>query len=192
MISGELLRILAGKGRVEIIRTLRAFPEKDFSINEIARASAIPPMTAWRGVNELRKAGLVKTRRVGNATCVKLTEDRESIRILRLIPDTDPQRAAARLYSEKLSVNPWLKECKLFGSIGRGEHSPGEEVDLAVIYDDTMVVESSVKAAAAEMALQIRDETNVAISPLFVPQKDMARKGGLAAELRDKETIWKR
>ena len=186
------MRILAGKGRVEIIRTLRAFPEKDFSINEIARASAIPPMTAWRGVNELRKAGLVRTRRVGNATCVKLTEDRESIRILRLIPDTDPQRAAARLYSEKLSVNPWLKECKLFGSIGRGEHSPGEEVDLAVIYDDTMVVESSVKAAAAEMALQIRDETNVAIAPLFVPQKDMARKGGLAAELRDKETIWKR
>ena len=192
MISRELLQILAGKGRVEIIRTLRAFPDTDFSVNEIARASGIPPMTAWRGVNELRSAGLVKTKKVGNATSVRLTEDRDKLRILRLIPDTDPQRVAARLFSEKLSVNSWLRECRLFGSIGRGEHSPGEEVDLAVIYDDTVVPESSAKAAAADIARQIKEETNVAIAPLFVPHRDMAKKGGLAAELRDKETIWQR
>lgn len=192
MISREFLKILAGKGRVEIIRTLRAFPDRDFSINEIAKASDIPPMTAWRSVNELRRAGLVKTKKVGNSTSVKLTDDRDKLRMLRLIPDTDPQRVAARLFSENLSVNSWLRECKLFGSIGRGEHSPGEEVDLAVIYDDSAVSESGAKAAAADIAKQIKEETNVAIAPLFVPQRDMAKKGGLAAELRDKETIWKR
>lgn len=192
MLSRELLEILAGRGRIEIIRTLKAFPERDFSINEIARASRIPPMTAWRSVNELKKSGLIRTRRVGNATCVRLTEDKDKLRALRLIPDTDPQRVAARLYSERLSNHSWLKECRLFGSIGRGEHSPGEEVDLAVIFDESITTESEVKTASAEIALQIREETNVAIAPLFVPQKDMARKGGLAAELRDKETIWER
>lgn len=192
MLSRELLEILAGRGRIEIIRTLKAFPERDFSINEIARASRIPPMTAWRSVNELKKSGLIRTRRVGNATCVRLTEDKDKLRALRLIPDTDPQRVAARLYSERLSNHSWLKECRLFGSIGRGEHSPGEEVDLAVIFDESITTESEVKTASEEIALQIREETNVAIAPLFVPQKDMARKGGLAAELRDKETIWER
>ena len=190
MISHEVLHILARKGRVDIIRTLKAFPDNDFSINELARVAKVPTMTAWRSVKELKQAGFLKTRRVGNAVSVRISDDREKQRTLRLIPDTDPQRAGAGQFAKLLGKNHWLKECRLFGSIGRGEHSPGEEVDVAVVYDDEIITEVDAKAAASAIAEAIKAETNVTIAPLFVPNREMTRKGGLASELRDKEVIW--
>lgn len=190
MISRESMQILARKGRVEIIRTLKAFPDNDFSINELAKVAKVPTMTAWRSVKELKQAGFLKTRRVGNAVSVRISDDREKQRMLRLIPDTDPQRAGAGQFAKLLGKNHWLKECRLFGSIGRGEHSPGEEVDVAVVYDDGIITEVDAKAAAFAIAEAIKKETNVTIAPLFVPYREMTRKGGLASELRDKEVIW--
>lgn len=192
MLSVDFLRILAKKGRVEVIRTLKAYSDRDFTINELAKAAKTPTMTVWRAVKDLKKLGLVKTRKVGNATSVSITDDKDRLRTLRLIPETDPQRMAARLFAGKLAENSWLEECKLFGTVGRGEHAPGEEVDVAVVYDDGKATESDAKAAAASVAEILRAETNVTIVPLCIPQKDMARRGGLGAELRDRESIWRR
>lgn len=101
-ISVELIGILAKRGRIEMIRTLKAFPDKDFTINELARTAGVPTMTAWRATKELKKVGFVKTRKVGNATSVCITDDHEKLRTLRLVPETDPQRAAAILFAKKL------------------------------------------------------------------------------------------
>lgn len=191
MLSKEVLRTLAKSGRIDLIRTLKAYPDRDFTVNELARTARVPTMTAWRAVKELKRAGLVKTRKVGNATSVKITDDRERLRTLRMIPETDPQRGAALDFASRLGESPWLRECRLFGSIGRGEHSPGEEVDVAVVYDDQAASESEAKEAASELAKAIMTETNVTIVPFTIALKEMGRKGGLASELRDKEVIWK-
>lgn len=192
MISQELLMILAKKGRVELIRTLKSYPERDFTVNELARTAKIPPMTAWRAVKDLRKAGFVKTRRVGNSMSVTLAAEHDRLRTLRLIPETDPHRSAAKDYSKRLSGQAWLVECRLFGTIGRGEHTPGDEVDVAVVFDEKAVEEEAAREAAIELAAEIKAETNVSIAPLLVSQRDMSKRSGLAAELRDKEIIWRR
>jgi predicted nucleotidyltransferase len=192
MISRENLSTLAKKGRIEIIRTLKAFPDNDLCINELARVAKVPTMTVWRGVKELKAAGFVKTRKVGNSISVRLSDDRSKLRTLKLIPDTDPQRAAAERYADMLGKNHWLKECRLFGNIGRGEHSPGEEVDVAVVFDDGITTEIDARSEAHVIAEAIKSETNVTIAPLFVPHREMNRKGGIASELRDKEVIWPR
>ncbi len=184
--------VLAKTGRIEMIRALKAFPDSDFSINELARSSKVPVMTAWRAVKDLKKVGFVRTRRVGNSTSVRLTDDRDRLRLLRLIPETDPQRSAAEQFSKLLGTNGWLVECRLFGSIGRGEHAPGDEVDVAVVYDETMIPDADAKAAAGTASERIRIDTNIAIAPLMVAKRDMTKKGGLASELRDKEVIWSR
>lgn len=191
MLSKEFLRILAKSGRIDLIRTLKAYPDRDFTVNELARTARVPTMTAWRAVKELKKAGLVKTRKVGNATSVRITDDRERLRTLRMIPETDPQRGAAMDFASRLGESPWLRECRLFGSIGRGEHSPGEEVDVAVVYDDQTITEPEAKEAASALAKSVMAETNVTIVPFTIALKEMGRKGGLASELRDKEVIWK-
>ena len=65
-------------------------------------------------------------------------------------------------------------------------------MDIAVVFDDGVVSEEVAKEVATTLAGQLGSETNVLIVPLCIPLRDMGRKGGLAAELRDKETIWKR
>ena len=192
LLSREFLSALARKGRVEVIRAMKSYPDRDFTINELARVAKVPVMTTWRSVRDLKQIGLVRTRRVGNAISVTLVDDRDKMRMLRLIPDTDPQKAAASIFADRLGVNPWLRECRLFGSVGRGEHAPGEEVDVAVVFDDSQVEEPGARSAAVQVASDIKAETNVAIVPFCIAQKEMTRKGGLAAELRDKEIIWRR
>jgi len=192
MISRETLNALAKAGRIEIIRTLRAYPDRDFSMNELARTSGTPTMTAWRAIRDLRKLGYVKTRRIGNAIVVSLTRDHQTLRALRIVPETDPQRSAAILFSSRIGVAGWVEECRLFGNIGRGEHSPGDEVDVAVVYDEETLQLDGAKEEAQGVAAQILAETNVTIVPFCLSKKDMARKSGLAAELRDKEVIWSR
>ena len=191
MISHDILMTLARRGRVEIIRTLKSFPGRDFTINELARTAHLPTMTAWRTVRDLKKSGFVRARKVGNSVVVSMTEDRERLRVLKLIPDTDPQRVAAVTYSRLLATKGWVAECRLFGSIGRGEHSPGDEVDVAVIFNEE-ISEEEAKAEAKAAAEIVRADTNVVIVPLCVASKEMSKKGGLAAELRDKEVVFRR
>jgi len=192
MISREILITLAKRGRVEIIRTLKSYPGRDFTINELARTAQVPTMTAWRTVKDLKESGFIRVKKVGNSAIVAITEDREKLRTLRLIPDTDPQRVAAITYSRTLAEYDWVSEGRLFGSIGRGEHSPGDEVDVAVIFRDDRIHEDEARSRAKEIAETIKASTNITIVPLCVPSKEMSRKGGLAAELRDKEVIFRR
>ena len=191
-LTRDLLKVLASKGRVEILRTLRAFPEEEFTINGIARAAKVPVMTAWRATKDLRAVGLVRTKKVGNATVVSLTSDAERLRLLRVLPETDPHRDAARMFAREVASNPWAEECRLFGTIARGEHIPGEEVDVAVVYDGEKAGEGTVRASVEEIANSVRTRSNVAIAPLCIEKKEMGRRGGLAAELRDKEVLWRR
>jgi predicted nucleotidyltransferase len=192
VISAELIGVLAKKGRIEMIRTLKAFPERDFTINEAAKAAGIPTMTAWRAVKDLKRVGMVKTRKVGNATSVAITDDRERLKTLRLVPETDPQRSAALAFAKRLGRNDWVQECRLFGNIGRGEHAPGDDVDVAVIFSEELIQAEQAKEQASEIASQLKQETNVLVVPLCISSKEMARKGGLATELRDKEVILRR
>jgi predicted nucleotidyltransferase len=187
-----LLVILARRGRIDIVRTLKSFPDRDFSINELARVSGVPTMTTWRAVNELKGAKVIKVRKVGNVRSVRIASDASKLKMLRLVEETDPQKASARRFAHQISENDWATECRLFGSIGRGEHIPGEEVDIAVVYDERLATEETVKEAVAHVARRLHEETNVSVVPLCVSMKDMARRGGLAAELRDKEIVWAR
>jgi len=191
VLSLEVLSVLARRGRVDLIRALRAFPNQDFTINELARKSGLPPMTAWRATKELKGIGLLKTRKAGNALMVSLTDEKDRLRILRLIPETDPHRMAAIAFSKDLAESEWLEECRLFGTVARGEHSPGEEVDVAVVYRDTLISEQEARTQAARLAERIKQDTNITIVPLCLPQREMSRKGGLASELRDKEVLSK-
>ena len=191
VLSLEVLSVLARRGRVDLIRALRAFPNQDFTINELARKSGLPPMTAWRATKELKGIGLLKTRKAGNALMVSLTDEKDWLRILRLIPETDPHRMAAIAFSKDLAESEWLEECRLFGTVARGEHSPGEEVDVAVVYRDTLISEQEARTQAARLAERIKQDTNITIVPLCLPQREMSRKGGLASELRDKEVLSK-
>ena len=191
MLTRELISILAKSGRIEVLRTLKAYHDRQFTINELARTSGVPVMTAWRAVKELKAAGLVHTRKIGNSTAVSITDDPAKLRTLRAVPDTDPQKAAARAFAEALSQHPWLVECRLFGTVARGDHKPGEDVDVVAVYDES-VSEEQAKADSAEAATLVRDSTNVSVVPLCVSSKEMGRRGGLGSELRDKETIWER
>jgi predicted nucleotidyltransferase len=192
MMDQGLLVILARRGRIDIVRTLKSFPDRDFSINELARVSGVPTMTTWRAVNELKGAKVIKVRKIGNVRSVRMTSDGSKLKMLRLVEETDPQKASARMFAHQISKNDWATECRLFGSIGRGEHIPGEEVDIAVVYDERLATEETVKEVVAQVARRLHEETNVTVVPLCVSMKDMARRGGLAVELRDKETVWTR
>jgi predicted nucleotidyltransferase len=108
------------------------------------------------------------------------------------VPETDPQRSAAFIFAKRLAQNDWVEECRLFGSIGRGEHAPGEDVDVAVVFSEGAIDAERAREQAVSLAAQVKTETNISVIPLCISSKEMARRGGLATELRDKEVILRR
>lgn len=61
-----------------------------------------------------------------------------------------------------------------------------------MVYSDDAITVDEARAQAAVLAAEIKSESNVSVVPLFISGKEMARRGGLAAELRDREVILRR
>lgn len=187
-----LISALARSGRIDIIRTLKQYPERHFSINELARTSRIPVMTCWRAVKELQEQGLVDIEEISNSKIISLISTPDLNRLLRQIPDSDPHRYAGMQFSKNLQNVPGILEARLFGRVAKGDHTPDSEVDIAVVYDDITISREDVAAHIDRIAKEIQMLTGVDISPHLIRKDHLDQGRGFAAELRDKETIWKR
>jgi len=187
-----LISSLARRGRIDIIRSLRQYPNRDFSINELARVSRIPVMTCWRGVRELESLDILTLKKVANSEIVTLNQNADLIRFLRQIPDSDPHRYAARLFSTKLDQLPGIVEARLFGKVAKGDHAPDSETDIAVVFDGVQVSKEDATAHCNRIAKEIKSITGMTVQPHMIMKDHLDQGRGFAAELRDKEILWRK
>lgn len=187
-----LISALARSGRIGVIRTLRQYPDRRFSINELAKYSRIPVMTCWRSVKELGRMNILEVEKIGNSHVAALKMTGELNRLLKQIPESDPHIHAAHIFSSRLEHLPGIMEARLFGKVARGEHSSESEVDLAILYDQNLISTEDASAHMGRIAQEVEKEIGIVISPHLIQVDHLKQGRGFAAELRDKEIIWKR
>jgi len=192
VIDLEQISALARRGRIDIIRTLRQYPDRNFSINELAKVSRIPVMTCWRAVRELTGIGLLKVRKIANSSIVSLNITPELMRLLRQISDSDPHRYAALMFARQIGRLPGIVEARLFGRVAKGDHTPESEADIAVIFEHIKISQEDASAHADRIAKEVESLTGTRISPHLVRKDHLDQGRGFAAELRDKESLWRR
>lgn len=170
----ELLRYLAGTGRLEILAYLLEQPAAAQSINGIARENGVPLGTTWRAVHELADLGLLLLDRVGSVTIVRpnmgsplLPRLRELLALDLPTPHALAYEYFARRVREELpGVNVYL-----FGSVRAGTAKPSSDVDIEVVYGKTAYKKEAVARVCDRVAIEALDRFRVPVTPLVLEKK---------------------
>ena len=156
-----------------LIKTMLKFPDREFTILELSRESAVPYATSWRLIRILDKLGVVLTRKVGNATVCKLNKASPYLNTIKTVLKDTPHKLAFEEFKNKVKYHPNIKKIYLFGSVARGEEKPGSDVDVAIIVKKQFgAFEKWVNKILAE----VLEKTQINIVPLIFTHKTLPKQ----------------
>ncbi|MFH0973353.1 MAG: nucleotidyltransferase domain-containing protein [Candidatus Micrarchaeota archaeon] len=159
------LGLVAKRGRQELLKTLLEFPNREFTINELAKTAGVPFASAWRAVREWEQAGFIETRLVGRARLVRLRNKDYAARLLQASGFPSTQNAALEAVRKELEKEVGVKRAFVFGSVAEGKETPSSDVDLALLV--------SKRVDAYGLISRVFDATGCRLVPL---QFSSARK----------------
>ena len=130
----ETIGLIKYKGARNVLETLLKFPERQFTINELAKTAGIPFSSCWRLVKKWEPAGIIETGRAGKSVTVKLKRSAYTRRAAELVQlSVSPQAFTVETLKKTLKNTKGVGEVYLFGSVARGEEKLESDVDLAVL-----------------------------------------------------------
>jgi predicted nucleotidyltransferase len=132
----EAIHLIKHKGTRKVLETLVKFPNRQFTINELAKEAEVPFASTWRLVQRLEPAGIIETSRIGRSVVVKLHRSDYLESILSILKiSQSPQAFTAQALEGLLKKERGVKEAYLFGSVARGEENLASDIDIAILID---------------------------------------------------------
>ncbi len=130
----EALQLVKYSGSRQLLQTLLKFPDRRFTINELANEARVPFSSAWRLVKKWEMAGIIETGKVGNGITVRLhkSEYVDSVASLLRI-STSPQAFSAHVLKGILAEEKGVREAHLFGSVAKGTEMLQSDIDVALL-----------------------------------------------------------
>ena len=127
-----LAELLSSRARAEVLRLLFGLSETPLHLREIQRRSGLSLGTMQQELRKLKRLGLLISHADGNRLSYQVNKGHPLYpEIRRLVLKTsglaDVLRSALR--------DPRIEWAFVFGSIARGEETPGSDVDLTVVGD---------------------------------------------------------
>lgn len=130
----EALQLIKYSGSRKMLETLVRFPNRQFTINELAKVAEVPFVSTWRLVKMWEPAGLIETGRVGRSITVKLRKSDYLDSILTLLKiSKSPQSFTVHALRDLLAKETAVKEAYLFGSVARGGETLASDIDVALL-----------------------------------------------------------
>jgi predicted nucleotidyltransferase len=136
MIFMEAIQLVKYSGSRKVLETLLKFPNRLFSINELAKQAGVPFASTWRLVQKWEPAGIIETGRVGKSVTVRLRKSEYTDSISSLLnASVSPQAFTARAVKELIAGDKEVKEAFLFGSVTAGKETLASDVDVALLVE---------------------------------------------------------
>lgn len=130
----EAIQLIKYSGSRQMLERLLKFPERQFTINELARESGVPFASAWRLVRRWEPAGIIETGKVGRSVTVKLHRSEYLDLVASLLKiSVSPQAFTVRALKDMLEKEGRVKEAYLFGSVARREEKLASDIDVALL-----------------------------------------------------------
>jgi len=129
----DSLELVKYRGSRQMLDALLKYPERRFTIRELAREAKVPFASAWRLVQRWEPAGLIETGRVGKSVTVKIHKSEYLDSVASLLKlSVSPQVFTARALVSMLANDSEVREAYLFGSVARGDETLASDVDVAI------------------------------------------------------------
>lgn len=188
-IKSPILDVLGRTSAREIIYIFQKYPKREFTINELARTTNVPVMSCWRAIKDLEKLGMVNTRRIGKSIAVTLNTNSIVLRTLAKLKD--PYWDAAEKFAKRAAKIKGVKSCYLFGSVAKGLHKPGSDVDVAVIYDKSKVSEKALEEAITKIMSEILERMKMRVIPLCITVNEFEKgEKTIIKEVKEGVLLW--
>jgi predicted nucleotidyltransferase len=161
----EAIELLAHKGARRLFEVLRAYPRRQFTINELAGEAGLPFTTTWKLVQKFERASIVEVSVVGKNRAVRYRKSPFSGTIegiLRL--NASYQSLSIPALKRILKAKPGVSEAYLFGSVARGQERLESDVDVALLLKRRIDVPSLISS--------IYEKYGVKVVPVTFDSKD--------------------
>lgn len=130
----EALKLIRYKGARRIFDVLFNYPERQFTINELAREAGVPFASAWRLIQLWEPAGIVETGRLGRSRIVRFHRSaftEQLAKMLRL--SVSPQAFTVQRLRTIFEKEKNIRRAYVFGSVARKEERVVSDIDLAMV-----------------------------------------------------------
>lgn len=174
----RLLEYLTGAGRLQILEELVSYPTKRFTIASLARAGGAPLTSTWRAIQDLQHLGLVLVERIGPIAAVQAGIRSPLWKQVEGLVRADwsmPHERAFRFFEERTRKALPGVGVHLFGSVLRGTHEPGSDVDVEVVYGESRFGRRRVEKAVDELAMAASDRFGVPVTAIVAKDRNVSK-----------------
>ncbi len=174
----------------EVIRLFFKYPERTFTVLEIAKETKVPYATAWRYIQKLEQSGVIFIEKIGGYNACKLNKKSPLVNKLKkfLELELSPHKLAVRNFTKEAKKIKGIEKIILFGSVARGEEKLTSDVDIALIGKKNKTLENRV----INVTNDILEKTRIKIVPILLNKKEAMERVRLTEELNEGEVLYER
>ncbi|MFH1107221.1 MAG: nucleotidyltransferase domain-containing protein [Candidatus Micrarchaeota archaeon] len=152
----DTLMLLSYAGAREVFATLRAYPKRQFTINELAKAAGVPFTTAWKIVAKFELAQLVEVAAIGRSRAVRCKESPYSRRVLEILRLSESHQALALSELKRiLKAKKGVQKAYLFGSVALRKERLESDVDIALLVKGKVDLPSLMSAVYEKYGVKV-------------------------------------
>ena len=175
----------------DVIEHLMRFPEREFTVLELAREVKKAYATVWRFVQLLDQAGIIFTKKIGNYTICMLNKKSpylaEIEKVLELA--VSPQRSAFKRFLGEIKKIKEVAKVYLFGSVAEGKEKPESDVDCVIILDKkTRELEEKIHGIMG----RILEDSKIQIVPHVLTEKEFTENNAFKKEVEKGELSYEK
>ncbi|GAG21108.1 unnamed protein product [marine sediment metagenome] len=181
-ITDVLSRILGSEKRRKIARAVLNHPERDWSVPELEKITGVPHATAWRTVQDMENAKILRSRLLGKKTKLfNLIGDSPYLPALKSAVTVEilPLREVAGEFAREVSKLKAVKSCVLYGSVARGTATLESDIDVLVLVKKSAKVP---KAQITKISSDVSYRTGRSIVPTVLPDAEFDEMVGAKHE----------
>ncbi len=165
--------MLGSKVRIRVLRTLWRYPEKEFTVRELAKFLGISHTGIRKVLGDLEDMNVVSVRTLGRSFAFRLNVISYTSDIVgRMFEMEREALSELRKVLRGRLESPLVTSVALFGSIVEGKETPRSDVDLLIVTDRRTEVEDVV----AELQKDVSERFGTSISAYYTSEKDLRKK----------------
>lgn len=173
----DAIEIFTHRGARELFQTLKSYPARQFSINELSKTARLPFSSTWLLVKKFEKAQIVEVVLIGKSQAVKYKDSPFSKIMTEILKiSTSPQALSIPELKRILGEKEQVKEAFLFGSVASRQEKLESDVDVALRVTKRIDITSFMS--------YMNEKYGVKIMPLTFESKDEFEDF-----LKDKKTV---
>ena len=152
----EAFELLAYAGSRQLFETLRSFPKRQFTINELAKTAKLPFTTTWKLVQKFERAQIVDVTLIGKSRAVRYKESPFSQLILKILQlSRTPQALSIPELKRILKAKKGIAWAYLFGSVAKNTEKLESDVDVALLLKQKIDTSSLISALYEKYGVKV-------------------------------------